>query len=109
MLFSAAKPLPVIEIIPKGGMYDYEHKYQAGWTEEICPAEITDEQREKLQKAALAAYNALGLSVYARADFILTADDEPYCLEVNTLPGMTPTKPRPAGGGGHRSGIQRAV
>ena len=83
--------LPVIEIIPKGGMYDYEHKYQAGWTEEICPAEITDEQREKLQKAALAAYNALGLSVYARADFILTADDEPYCLEVNTLPGMTPT------------------
>lgn len=83
--------LPVIEIIPKGGMYDYEHKYQAGWTEEVCPAEITEEQRDLLQKAALLAYKALGLSVYARADFILTEDNKPYCLEVNTLPGMTPT------------------
>lgn len=83
--------LPSIEIIPKSGFYDYANKYQAGAAEEICPAEIPPETEEKLRAAALAVYHALGLSVYSRADFILDADGEPWFLEINTLPGMTPT------------------
>ncbi len=85
------KALPSIEIIPKVGFYDYTNKYQPGAAEEICPSEISPEAEEKLRAAALAVYNALGLSVYSRADFILDADGEPWFLEINTLPGMTPT------------------
>lgn len=83
--------LPPIEICPKGGVYDYAHKYQPGWTREICPADITEQEDRILRQAAEAAYRALGLAVYARADFILAADGSLCCLEVNTLPGMTPT------------------
>jgi len=85
------KALPPIEIIPKTDFYNYENKYQAGATIEVCPAQITAEQEEKMQKAALEVFEVLGLSVYSRADFILTEDDTPYFLEINTLPGMTPT------------------
>ena len=85
------KVLPPIEIIPKTDFYNYENKYQAGATVEVCPADITPEQEEKMQKAALEVFRILGLSVYSRADFILTEDDTPYFLEINTLPGMTPT------------------
>ena len=83
--------LPSIEIIPKCGFYDYANKYQPGAAEEICPAEISPEAEEKLRTAALAVYRALRLSVYSRADFILDQDGEPWFLEINTLPGMTPT------------------
>ena len=63
------KALPSIEIKPKSGFYDYEGKYQAGMTEEICPADITPEQEARIAALSEAAYRALGLSVYARFDF----------------------------------------
>ena len=83
--------LPIVEIIPNTGFYDYKNKYQAGATTEICPAPISAELTKKVQEAALKAYNALGIKTYARMDFILADNDEIYCLEANTLPGMTPT------------------
>jgi len=85
------KALPIIEIIPKQGFYDYKNKYQPGMTEEICPAQLNAEDTLAIQKAAEKAYKALGLNVYSRIDFILSQKDNlPYCLEANTLPGMTP-------------------
>lgn len=80
---------PLIEIKPKEGFYDYHHKYTKGMTEYICPAVIKDETAKKAQKIALKAYHSLGCSVYSRVDFLLTDDEELFCLEVNTLPGMT--------------------
>lgn len=85
------RALPSIEIVPKQGFYDYANKYQPGAAEEICPAPIPAEVEEKLGKAALTVFRALGLSVYSRADFILAEDGNVYFLEINTLPGMTPT------------------
>ena len=85
------RALPSIEIIPKEGFYDYANKYQPGAALEVCPAEIPPETEEKVRAAALRVYETLGLSVYARADFIVTSDGEPWFLEINTLPGMTPT------------------
>ena len=85
------KALPSIEIIPKQGFYDYENKYQPGAAEEVCPAPIPAEWEQRIAEAALTVFHAVGLSVYARADFIVTADGTPYFLEINTLPGMTPT------------------
>lgn len=83
--------LPPIEIIPKGEFYDYAHKYQPGWTTEICPAIITDDATWKMQSASLMVYGVLKLDVYARVDFIMDTKGDVYCLEANTLPGMTPT------------------
>ncbi|RHR08918.1 D-alanine--D-alanine ligase [Pseudoflavonifractor sp. AF19-9AC] len=85
------KALPSIEIIPKEGFYDYENKYQPGAALEVCPAEIPAEWEKRLGEAALEVFRIVGLSVYARADFIVTEDGTPYFLEINTLPGMTPT------------------
>lgn len=85
------KALPPIEIIPKSGFYDYAAKYQAGATDEICPADIDEQTDKKLRDAAVAAYNALHLDSYARVDFLVDENGEPFCLEANTLPGMTPT------------------
>ena len=85
------KALPPVEIIPKCGFYDYKNKYQSGLTEEICPAHLTDEQNAKLAEAVLAAFSALRMEMYGRADFMLGEDGEFYCLEFNALPGMTPT------------------
>jgi len=85
------KALPSIEIIPKVGFYDYENKYQPGAADEICPAEISPEWEKRLGDAALTVFHTLGLSVYSRADFIVTEDGTPWFLEINTLPGMTPT------------------
>ena len=82
-------PLPVIEIVPKDGFYDYEHKYTKGASDYICPAKIPKKISESLQKVAAEAYNALGCRHYARVDFRLGDDGKIYCLEVNTLPGMT--------------------
>ncbi len=83
--------LPPVEIIPKRGFYDYKNKYQKGATIEICPAEIDQTALEKISAATLAAFDALRLSCYSRFDFILDGDGECWCLEANTLPGMTPT------------------
>ena len=85
------RALPSIEIIPKEGFYDYENKYQPGAAEDICPAPIPEEWEKRLGEAALTVFHALGLSVYSRADFIVTEDGAPWFLEINTLPGMTPT------------------
>ena len=82
---------PVIEIRPKDGFYDYEHKYTKGMTEYFCPAEIPQEMEMKARESALKAHAILGCSVYSRIDFILDEENELYCLEVNTLPGMTET------------------
>lgn len=85
------KALPPIEIIPNEGFYDYKTKYQAGAARDVCPADITEDEDKALREAAVATYNALHLESYARVDFILTEDGKAYCLEANTLPGMTPT------------------
>lgn len=81
--------LPVLEIKPKHGIYDYECKYTAGMSEYIVPAEINDDVTKSLQKIAVQAYNSLRCEVYARVDFRLSNENEAYALEVNTLPGMT--------------------
>ena len=83
--------LPAVEIIPKSGFYDYENKYQAGMTEEICPAPLTEAEVAALADATSRGFEALRLCGYTRFDFILDADGTPWCLEANTLPGMTPT------------------
>lgn len=85
------RSLPSIEIIPKVGFYDYRNKYQPGAAVEVCPADISPAAEEKLRAAALAVHRILGLKVYSRSDFILDDAGEPWFLEVNTLPGMTPT------------------
>ncbi|MBQ7148849.1 MAG: D-alanine--D-alanine ligase [Pseudobutyrivibrio sp.] len=85
------KALPVIEIAPKHGFYDYKNKYAAGSAVETCPAEISDIATKNMQKYAEMAFKALGLTTYARMDFIMDEAENIYCLEANTLPGMTPT------------------
>ena len=87
----AGKPLPSIEIRPLVGFYDYRNKYQAGAAEEITPAPIPAETEERVARAAMTVYTALGLSAISRADFILDAEGRLWFLEINTLPGMTPT------------------
>jgi D-alanine-D-alanine ligase len=86
------KALPVIEIIPKSGFYDYKNKYQSGMTTEITPAALTTAQTSAIQAAAEKVHRVLRLGGYSRTDFILdSASGEFVCLEANTLPGMTPT------------------
>ena len=85
--------LSPIEIVPpEGSTFDYVAKYQSGseGARELCPAPITEEERRRLGEAALKIHRALGLAVYSRSDFILDAEGRCWCLEVNTLPGMTP-------------------
>ncbi len=83
--------LPVLEIKPKSGFYDYENKYTSGRTDYIVPAEIPEKVAEHLQHQALLAFNSVGCESYARIDFRLTNDFKSYCLEINNLPGMTST------------------
>ena len=86
------KAMPVIEIIPKEGFYDYKNKYQSGLTEEICPAPLTEVDTTKIKDLAEKAFRALHMEAYARADFMMDErSGEFYCLELNSLPGMTPT------------------
>ncbi len=82
---------PVLEIKPEHGLYDYECKYTSGKSQYLVPAEIPDEVAKSIQREALTAFNALGCSVYGRLDYRLSRSNVPYCLEVNTLPGMTST------------------
>ena len=83
--------LPVIEIAPKEGFYDYKNKYQAGAAVETCPADIPPVIAARMQAMAERAFAALRLTKYARMDIMMDEDNEIYCLEANTLPGMTPT------------------
>mgnify|MGYP000748645249 CR=1 FL=1 len=83
--------LPVIEIIPGEGFYDYKNKYQAGLAREICPARLSEENTRRLQDLALKVHHVLRLGSYSRIDFIMSEEGEFFCLEANTLPGMTPT------------------
>ncbi len=89
--------LPVVEIRPKKAdeFYDFANKYnflnpQAAGADHFCPAPLSAEVTQRVQEVALAAKRALDLEVYSRVDVLLTADDEPFVLEINTIPGMTP-------------------
>jgi D-alanine-D-alanine ligase len=87
--------LPIIEIIPKGGFYDFTNKYPflnpnaGGAAQHVCPANLPDEQTGAIQELALRAHRALGLKVYSRVDIMLPEEGEPSVLEANTIPGMT--------------------
>jgi D-alanine-D-alanine ligase len=89
--------LPILEIIPKGGFYDFTNKYPflnpqaGGGAEHVCPAKIDNEKTKEIQDLALRAHRALGLQVYSRVDVLLPEDAPPTVLEVNTIPGMTET------------------
>ena len=85
------KALPVIEIAPLVGFYDYKNKYQAGSAIETCPADLSEVLTARMQKLAEEVFIALRLKTYARMDFMLSEDNDIFCLEANTLPGMTPT------------------
>jgi len=81
--------LPVGEIITKSGLFDYEAKYQAGGAQEIFPADLSPEKTAELQQLAVRAHAALKLGEYSRIDFRMDPDDQFWCLEANSLPGMT--------------------
>ncbi|PID57455.1 MAG: D-alanine--D-alanine ligase [Ignavibacteriae bacterium] len=83
------KTFPLLEIIPKHEIYDYECKYKDGMSEYIVPAELDKNVEKEMKKQALIAFNSLGCKDYARVDFRLTKDNKFYCFEINTLPGMT--------------------
>lgn len=85
------KALPVIEIAPVVGFYDYKNKYKAGSAVETCPADLPEEISTKMQYYAEQVARVLGLDTYSRTDFLLNKKNEIFCLEANTLPGMTPT------------------
>ncbi|MCX8157425.1 MAG: D-alanine--D-alanine ligase [Verrucomicrobiae bacterium] len=85
------QPLPVVEVRPKRGAYDYHNKYTAGATEYLCPAPLPPEVTARVQEAALGAFHAIGGRDYARVDIMVTENGQPMVLEINTLPGMTET------------------
>ena len=85
------KALPPVEIIPKTGFYDYQNKYQQNATTEICPAPIRPEDTQAVYESTARGFAALRLRGYARFDYILDKNGCAWCLEANTLPGMTPT------------------
>ena len=85
------KALPILEIKPKHSIYDYECKYTPGMSEYEVPAKIPQDVFENIQKQALLAFHSLRCESYSRVDFLLNQNNQPYCLEVNTLPGMTST------------------
>ena len=85
------KALPVVEVRPKQGSYDYQNKYTAGLTEYFCPADFDVATTERIQNAALGAFRAVGGRDYARVDVMVRPNGSPVVLEVNTLPGMTET------------------
>ena len=85
------KALPIIEIAPKEGFYNYKNKYKAGSTVETCPAELPEQVTKDMQHYAEEVARVIGLDTYSRSDFLLNDKNEMFCLEANTLPGMTPT------------------
>jgi len=95
--------LPILEIIPKGGFYDFNNKYPflnpqaGGGAEHVCPAKIDPAKTKQIQEEALRAFRALGLVVYGRVDVLLSDSGDPFVLEVNTIPGMTEASLLPEG------------
>ena len=95
--------LPILEIIPKGGFYDFNNKYPflnpqaGGGAEHVCPAKIDPNKTKQIQEEALRAFRALGLVVYGRVDVLLSDSGEPFVLEVNNIPGMTEASLLPEG------------
>lgn len=87
----SGKALPIIEIAPKEGFYDYKNKYKAGSALETCPAELPEDVTKRMQHYAERVAEVVGLDTYSRTDFLLDKNNEIYCLEANTLPGMTAT------------------
>jgi D-alanine-D-alanine ligase len=87
----ANQALPVVEVRPKSGSYDYRNKYTAGNTDYFCPADFDPAATRAIQEAALGAFRAIGGRDYARVDVMIRSGGEPVVLEVNTLPGMTET------------------
>ncbi|MDD6503859.1 MAG: ATP-grasp domain-containing protein, partial [Lachnospiraceae bacterium] len=85
------KALPIIEIAPLQGFYDYKNKYKAGSAVETCPANLPEETTKLMQHYAEEVARVIGLDTYSRTDFLMNKDGELFCLEANTLPGMTPT------------------
>lgn len=85
------KALPVIEIAPIQGFYDYKNKYKAGSAVETCPAELSEDVSAQMRHYAEEVAKVIGLDTYSRSDFLLDKDGNMFCLEANTLPGMTPT------------------
>lgn len=96
--------LPVVEICPVGGVYDYHHKYTPGATEELCPAPLTASESEQLQAFACVIFAALGLRDLARIDFRADGQGMPHFLEANVTPGMTATSLLPLAA--HAEGIE---
>ncbi len=97
--------LPILEIIPKGGFYDFNNKYPflnptgGGGAQHVCPAEVPERLGEEIRALAVRAHRALGLQVYSRVDFILPEDGRPTVLELNTIPGMTESSLLPEAAG----------
>jgi D-alanine-D-alanine ligase len=85
------QPLPLVEVRPKVGSYDYQNKYTVGATEYFCPADFDPATTKKIQDAALGAFRAISGRDYARVDVMVRSNGDPVVLEVNTLPGMTET------------------
>jgi D-alanine-D-alanine ligase len=85
------RALPLVEILPEAGLYDYEHKYEKGKTRYACPAELDDALAARIEEEAVLAYDLLGCRHLARVDFRVDEEGTPYCLELNTIPGMTET------------------
>jgi D-alanine-D-alanine ligase len=83
--------LPIVEICPKEGFYDYENKYTKGRTDYYCPADLPEPLAGRIRALGLRAAQVLGCTGVSRVDFRLPPQGEPSCLEVNTIPGMTPT------------------
>ena len=95
------KPFPVIEITtPEDSWYDFDHRYTKGWSRHVMPADLPQQVTIELQQIAVAAHQSLGCRDLSRADFIVT-DNDIYLLEVNSLPGMTPTSLYPDGARGY--------
>jgi D-alanine-D-alanine ligase len=107
------QPLPIVEIRPKTGVYDYANKYTAGATEYLCPAPFSAEETSSIQQIAHQAFDAVGARDYARVDLMISESGAPALLEINTLPGMTETSLLPkaaaAAGIGFESLCQRMV
>lgn len=95
--------LPIVEIVPNGGFYDYKAKYTAGETDEIVPARVSDAVAQEARRIAKTCHQTLGCRGMSRTDMIVTDKDEIYTLEINTIPGMTPTSllPRSAEAAGY--------
>lgn len=85
------RALPIVEVRPRAGAYDYRNKYTAGCTEYFCPADFDAATTERIQQAAVGAFESVGSGDYARVDVMVRPEGEPVVLEVNTLPGMTET------------------